>query len=142
MKVVITRGPSTDAGTFGVLRAERDSLVFTCYTGELPWRDNKPNISCIPAGLYVVTRYASSRFGNTYLVNDVSRRSGILFHAANYFGNRDIGLRTDVEGCIGLGMGKAKLNGQAGLTHSRHAITAFENFLSFNSFDLEIKNTP
>lgn len=138
MKVVITRQASTDAGTFGMLVAKRGLLTFSCYTGELPWRDNKNNISCIPAGVYQVTRHESRKFGKVYLINNVPKRAGILMHAANYFGNRDLGLRTDVEGCIGLGMGIAMLDGQQALTHSRHAISAFEFFLSFGNFDLEI----
>ena len=140
MKVTITRHPSADVGTFGMLVAERGPLTFSCYTGELPWRDNKSNVSCIPAGVYQATRHDSRKFGKVYLVNSVPKRAGILIHAANYFGNRDLGLRTDVEGCIGLGMGIAILDGQQALTHSRHAISAFEFFLSFGNFELEIIN--
>lgn len=139
MKVTITRYQSTDAGTFGMLVAERDKLTFSCHTGELPWRENKSNVSCIPPGVYLVTRNESRKFGKVYLVNSVPKRAGILIHPANYFGNRELGFRSDVEGCIGLGMGIAKLDGQLALTHSRHAISAFEFFMSFGNFTLEIK---
>ena len=54
---LIERYESGDMGTFGALFAEG----FTCYTGELPWRDNKPEISCIPVGLYKVIWAMSPR---------------------------------------------------------------------------------
>lgn len=138
MNVTITRGKSSDVGTFGVLKAERGELVFTCYTGELPWRRNERSVSCIPVGVYDVTRYVSQKFGHVYLVNDVPGRSGILIHPANHFGKRDYGYKTDVEGCIGLGMKQDLVEGQLGLLYSRHAVEAFEYFMSFDGFRLSI----
>lgn len=63
---------------------------------ELPWRDNEPFISCIPAGVYPIEaiRRASNRKYAVW-VKDVPQRSEILFHTANF-------VRT-LEGCIAPG---------------------------------------
>lgn len=66
---------------------------FLCHTIELPWNDNKRNMSCIPEGIYeIVTRY-SKRFQNHLLVKGVSNRRLILFHPAN-------DALKELEGCI------------------------------------------
>ena len=64
-----------------------------CHTIELPWRDNRRNVSCIPEGRYALQRYKSRRFGPCLLVADVPGRSGILIHAANH-------AATELRGCI------------------------------------------
>jgi len=66
---------------------------FLCHTIELPWEDNKRNISCIPEGTYeIVTRY-SKHFQNHLLVKGVTNRRLILFHPAN-------NALKELEGCI------------------------------------------
>ncbi|WP_303317200.1 DUF5675 family protein [Flavivirga abyssicola] len=78
---------------------------FLCHTIELPWRENKRSISCIPEGRYkVVSRY-SKRFKNHLWIKGVSNRRLILIHPAN-------DALKELEGCIapvtylgGLGKG-------------------------------------
>ena len=70
----------------------------TLYTVEPPWLNNSPNISCIPEGIYVVSKYNSERFPDVWEVKDVAGRTYILFHAGNKPG--------DVEGCIAVGLTK------------------------------------
>lgn len=71
--------------------------VKECDTLELPWRDNKPGISCIPAGRYRVTWTPSLNFErHTLRLQDVPGRSGILIHSANFQGQ--------LRGCIAPGM--------------------------------------
>lgn len=66
---------------------------FLCHTIELPWKDNKRNISCIPEGTYeIVSRY-SKRFQNHLLIKGVTNRRLILFHPAN-------NALEELEGCI------------------------------------------
>lgn len=64
-----------------------------CETIELPWRNNKKGISCIPEGRYrLVKRYHPQR--NWHLqVAHVPQRELILIHPANY------ALR-ELQGCI------------------------------------------
>ena len=64
-----------------------------CHTIELPWRQNRRNISCIPEGRYRLRPYRSRKFGSCLILDDVPRRSGILIHAANH-------AATELQGCI------------------------------------------
>ena len=133
--VRIDRGPSTDSGTFG--RLTIDGSGFSCFTLELPWKNNQSNVSCIPEGTYECEYTMSPRFGRKfYRLNRVPNRAGILFHAGNWAGDKSKGLRTDVEGCILLGNGKGKLSGQDALTASRAALKAFETALDYKPFTL------
>lgn len=54
-----------------------------CNTIELPWKENQSRISCIPEGVYQLTKRYSLRFGWHLLVNNVVNRSYILIHAYN-----------------------------------------------------------
>ncbi len=89
-------------GTNGTLFC---SNKFLCHTIELPWKENKRSISCIPEGKYkIVTRF-SERHKNHLLIKGVSNRRLILFHPAN-------NALEELEGCIapithlsGLGKG-------------------------------------
>ena len=60
---------------------------------ELPWRENKRNISCIPEGRYEVVPRFSPKFKNHLHVLGVYGRSLILIHPAND------ALR-ELEGCL------------------------------------------
>ncbi len=93
----LQREPSTDAGTFGTL-ALKDGL--TLRTVELPWRGNATGRSCIPPGTYRCEIVNSPRFGRVYGVRDVVGRQNILLHAANFGGDVDKGLQSDLLGCI------------------------------------------
>lgn len=134
--VTITRDTSTDAGTFGRLRAEGDGKSFECHTLELPWRDNRRSLSCIPLGSYPVDWSHSGKFGKCYRLRDVPERSGILIHAGNYAGDKTLGLKSNIEGCILLGMKRGKLNGQAAVLQSKDAIRAFVAFMDAKRFRL------
>lgn len=134
--VVIIREPSTDQGTFGVLRAADG---FQCVSLELPDRDNQTNISRIPAGRYTCTPYASRRFGRVYLVEGVQGRAYILFHTGNLAGDVAKGFRTNSHGCILLGKFKGKLSGQSAVMVSRPVVRSFLNVVGDKDFILEIK---
>lgn len=65
-------------------------------TLELPWLDNKNNISCIPEGTYSVIAYQSPTKGDVWLIQHVPDRTMIEMHSCN---------ETDqLLGCIGLGL--------------------------------------
>lgn len=130
----LTRTESSFEGTFGELFL--GGTVF--YTGELPWRNNERNKSCIPAGRYLLHRVNSPKFGQTWEVTNVPGRTHILFHVANYFGDKSRGLRSDVDGCIGLGLGRGTLNGQKVILNSRKALELFESLLGSGPVEIEI----
>lgn len=77
-------------GTNGTLFS---SETFLCHTIELPWKNNKRNISCIPEGTYEIEPRFSKRFKHHLILKGVNDRSYILFHPAN-------NALKDLQGCI------------------------------------------
>jgi len=74
---------------------------YVCNTLERPWLSNKPQVSCIPTGIYDVIVAQSPRFGRELpRILNVPSRSGVLIHRGNYV--------TDSTGCILVGENKAK----------------------------------
>jgi len=66
---------------------------FICFMIELPWLNNKRQISCIPEGVYELKSRFSSRFGDHLQVLDVRQRNLILIHPAN-------NASKELEGCL------------------------------------------
>ena len=140
--MTLCRYKSDDQGTFGVLYHDD----WWCFTLELPWRDNKANISCIPAGEYKVTRrYSPSFKRETYWIKDVPNRGYILIHSANFAGDTSKGWHTNLKGCVTLGMVTAVAKNPKGkfqecVSRSREAIRKLENKLGKKDFNLIIKD--
>lgn len=61
--------------------------IYSCFTIELDWKNNKRNESCIPAGFYAIEDHYSQKFKNVLLVKDVPNRDGILLHKGNSYEN-------------------------------------------------------
>lgn len=136
-RATIRRQPGTDHGTFGRLTVE--GHAFTAYTGELPWRGNRTGASCIPAGVYRCVWSQSPRLKRaTYRLLDVPERSGVLIHPANLFGDRALGLKAQVQGCIALGERIGWMEGQRAILRSVPAVRRFETLMGGKPFDLEI----
>jgi hypothetical protein len=57
---------------------------FQCFTLELPWRDNLPEVSCIPPGTYKAFKRKSPKNGLCVEFRDVPKRSNIQIHSGNY----------------------------------------------------------
>lgn len=92
-----------------------------CDTLELPWRDNMPRRSCIPAGVYDMIWVESPRLRKlTWRLVGVPGRDGILVHAANF--------DHQLLGCIAPGLGKADINkdGRMDVVKSGEALKIFE----------------
>lgn len=71
-------------GTNGVLRQAQDGKYnIVCYTIELPWLDNKSQVSCIPEGRYELKKRYSQHHGWHLQLVKVKNRDLILIHAAN-----------------------------------------------------------
>lgn len=79
-----------DQATIGAFLHNNSSI---CKSIELPWLSNANQVSCIPEGLYKLTPYVSKKFGQTYQVQNVKNRSGILIHPAN-------DAKKELKGCI------------------------------------------
>lgn len=136
--VSLFRFKKSNQGTLGKLQTESG---FTCYTLELPWKENKPNMSCIPTGEYITKIRLSPRFGKTYWVSNVPNRSYILIHSGNYAGDSSIGYKTNVNGCILLGTTYGTLQKQLAVLNSRIAIRRFMEIMNNNEFLLVIKES-
>jgi len=53
------------------------------YSIELPWKDNRARVSCIPEGSHGLVKRFNIRFGWHLQVVNVLQRTGILIHPAN-----------------------------------------------------------
>ncbi len=77
-------------GTDGILSCNDE---FICFTIELPWRDNRRMISCIPEGRYRLVLRFSDRHRWHLMLKDVPGRTLILVHKAN-------NALKELKGCI------------------------------------------
>jgi hypothetical protein len=107
MVLVLTR-TYFPSGTNGTLAMEGR---FICNTIELPWKNNKKRVSCIPEGKYLLRKRYAPKFGWHLEVVGVRNRTFILFHPANN------ALR-ELNGCIApvtnhSGPGRGLLSQQA-----------------------------
>lgn len=141
MDATIKRIRSGDDGTFGMLSAGS----FSCFTGELPWRDNKRGISCVPPGVYHCQIRQSPKFGKVYHLTDTPGRSLVLMHSGNFCGDVDKGFTSHVQGCILLGRFFGRLVNKAGVMQSAvcsslPAVDAFKKAMGMQPFTLTIIN--
>lgn len=77
-------------GTNGVLEHGGAAI---CQTIELPWRNNRRRVSCIPEGRYRLIRRMHFKHGDQLAVANVPGREAILIHPANF-------ALTELQGCI------------------------------------------
>lgn len=131
----LTRAPSNDGGTFGVFTIHTTSL----YSGELPYLDNRSNVSSIPPGSYKCRYSLSPRFKKySYEVMGVPGRAGIRIHSANFMGNKEKGFKSQLNGCIALGLRVGVMENQTALLLSPPAIRKLEEITERQDFMLEI----
>lgn len=125
--LIIQRGRSTDKGTPGEWLRNGSHL---CFTLELPWKNNQPRISCIPAGRYVVKKRVSAKYGHHWELKDVEGRTYILIHAGNTI--------KDIQGCILVGNRRGELNGLPAVLGARDTMNLLRATLP-DEFLLEIR---
>lgn len=139
-RAILIRSDSTDQGTFGKLFFDGVTL----NTLELPWRDNRRQISCIPPGEYGCEIVRSPRFGTVYRVKNVQARDHVLIHPANLAGDAALGWTTELQGCIALGEKTGAMLNNAGKMQraifvSRPAVNKLMTWAKGQAFTLEIK---
>lgn len=115
-------------GIFGTLDIER--MPF-CQTLELPWRDNKPDVSSIPPGEYLCNQILSPKRGcQVFELQNVPNRSSVEVHWGNSI--------YDIEGCIlvgrAFGIVETKDNGEV--------LGVQESKIIFNILMAKLKNDP
>jgi len=88
--------------TLGNLMSDDGEIA--CFTLERAWLDNRPSVSCVPAGEYELVPHHGTKYQDTWAlrgrtvspVPDPSKeRSAILLHPANY--------HHQIQGCIAPG---------------------------------------
>ena len=128
MTLTLKRVARDDYGTFGVLIHNDTPFAVTC---EDLWRENSPNISCIPVGMYRCVRVQSPKFGNTFEVTGVEGRTHILFHKGN--------TEDDTHGCVLIGERFEALNGKTAVLDSGSGFGEFMRLMEdVDSFPLHI----
>lgn len=136
-KLILERCETSEQGTFG--RIQVGGVSF--FTGELPWRENKNDLSCIPEGAYLCKWTLSPRFKRfTYELIKVPKRVAIRKHSANFMGDFRLGLKCQLNGCISLGEKLGFMDGQKALLLSAPAVRRFEKLMNKEPFILEIRN--
>jgi hypothetical protein len=100
-------------------------------TLELPYRDNEPDVSCIPEGRWLCTQTSSSKAPLTWEV-EVPGRSRILFHAGNF--------DRDSRGCILVGLSWSRVDGHPAILQSAEGFKLFVYELKdYKQFHLNVR---
>ena len=87
--VTVRRIDSDEAGTISKIAVNGE---FVCFALELPWQDNRRDVSCIPSGTYNLRYVNSPKFGRRLCIPGVPARDHILIHTGNCL--------DDTRGCI------------------------------------------
>lgn len=124
MDIRLTRFAYSPFGTLGRLDLDGDIL----WTVERQWENNRPNVSCIPEGVYRCKRYNSAKYPDHWEVTGVPGRTKILIHSANWPG--------ELAGCIAPGL---NLGRDHSVQQSRSALRRFMEFTrGLDEFDLHV----
>lgn len=135
-QLIVDRFKDTGKQTLGRMQYvdEKNNVLFDCVTLELPWKNNKNKISCIPVGEYDCEKVGPSeniKYPHIWITN-VKGRSGVKIHIANYY--------TQIQGCIAVGSSHLDLNkdGEQDVTASKTTFAALMN-VAPNKFKLIIR---
>lgn len=126
--LTLIRNLFTKDATFGLIVYNQEPI---CVTLENPWLFNAPNISCCPEGVYKVVKHNSSTYPNTFRLENVPKREGILIHAGNFPEN--------TQGCILPGLSYGVGNRAIAVANSGAAMDKLRALLGNDEFILEIK---
>lgn len=137
MTLLIERFSSSDKQILGKLYLyDNTNLVYTCYTLELPWKDNEKMVSCIPPKpggrlsykLKVVDSSPSFNYKHIDIL-DVENRTYIKIHRGNY--------RHEIKGCVLCGTDLVDLNND-GLKDVKSSKVALDKILELSNEDLTL----
>lgn len=129
----------TKHGTVGQINAPG----LECWTIERPWLDNKPGVSCVPAGVYDLVWHSPTGVslpdgwkGTWAMVNEslgvshfpkpgIARNVCLFGHIANY--------PEDVQGCVGFGSTHIIHENKLMVTGSRKATAKVLAYIKANN---------
>jgi hypothetical protein len=99
VKLILRRTYVCPDGVFGKLYVPGSDPL---YTAEDDWKENQPNESCIPAGVYTLKRTTYHKYKiPTFEVTNVPGRQRILVHSGNS--------EEDTQGCILVGLSRGPI---------------------------------
>lgn len=132
--LTLIRDDTGDEGTFSVgTLTDGDTKLDAWNWIELPWRDNEPDMSCIPPGIYRARIKHSDHFKrDVYLLEGVPDRSFVEMHPANWAGDTSLGLYSDLRGCAAPGIARGELTPPRRTSPQRAILQsnrAFEQFM-------------
>ena len=126
----------SEAGTFGKLTIGN----WHCFTVERPWADNKPFLSCIPEGQYILKKTSTPSHKNTFVLTSTllnvrefeqpTGRYAILIHKGNTI--------EDVVGCIAPGDKLGYVNGKWAVLNSKNTMKEVRERIVDNYNDFNI----
>jgi len=117
-----------DQDTVRTLGAMFDGEDRIAETLELPWRDNRRGVSCIPEGTYECKlAHSPSRGYDVYWLQDVPGRKDVQIHIGNF--------PKDIRGCILVG----EERGKDQVAHSKRAFDKFMERMGGKDFQLTIE---
>lgn len=132
-KVILQRVVDDGQTTFGVISVDNRPI---CLSIENTWKDNRPNVSCVPAGLYPCNRLVTTKaHGPTFRLNmtEMNRLTGITRFNVDIHPGND---HTDTEGCILPVRYFATIHGVYGGAYS---VYAFRDLMKAIGPDAEIE---
>lgn len=138
-RLVLQRISDDGQTTFGVFILDNKPI---CLSIENTWKFNKPNISCVPAGLYTCSILTTTKAsGKTYRLDmkEMNLITGITRYAVDLHPGND---HTDTEGCILPVTYFAIINGVYGGARSVPAFRNLMNHLGEDTIELEIRRVP
>ena len=161
-QAILTRLETDDEGTRGrleVLNEITGDVVYSCAVLELPWRNNKRDRSCAPAGSYLFKGRTDSPKHPGFVYEewddpatpereDVKDRDNTQIHAANLAGDVEKGYVAQLLGCIAPGKTFTKFPGgvkpagakdQLGISASGPTLKELLAVLNKETFHLTIK---
>ena len=137
-KVIILRDLYDTQGTPGRFISKE----FNCYTLELPWRNNRSGLSCIPGNRKYIAKVVNTpKHGFVYMLQDTEPRVAILEHSGNWAGDIEKGFKTHVLGCILLGKYRGLLQGQRAVLYSRPTVKDMMRAMSNEDMEITVINT-
>jgi hypothetical protein len=125
IELIVSRIFGNEHKTLSECEIIKDGKTVYDFVGiELPWMENRRNVSCIPAGIYeaIATRRASSG-AYALLIRGVINRSQIMVHTANY--------ARDLQGCLAPGREFKDIDrdGIMDVTNSRNVMFDIEQII-------------
>ncbi|MBS4017460.1 MAG: hypothetical protein KGZ68_04400 [Dechloromonas sp.] len=137
-EALLLRERGDDQGTLGVLILPDGGAALRVV--ELPDRDNRRQLSRIPAGRYQCVPVRSPRFGKVYGVVGVPGRSAILIHGGNFAGDVLKRFKTNSQGCLIVGSKFGQINGQKAVLVSQPALRQLHTRMGMQPFWLNVED--